>query len=133
MAGISRLIQAPEYEIKILIISDIFQSAESCRGRISREYQDLSAVVYLDKEDMKAWSIKDGMNVTLFNENGKIVVTGRSSKEEHRGIGLMPPSIYSMRLASFDETSGAIPLMIDARIRRGDGEVTGIRELCKKI
>jgi formylmethanofuran dehydrogenase subunit D len=127
--GISDFFQGPEYAIKILIISDIFQSESAYKGRLSKDYQNLSAVLYLDHDDMKAWSIKDGSNVTVSNEVGEVVIIARDGGRKHRGIGLMPPSIYSMKIASFDESADLLPHLIDAKIRRGDGEVMDIMEL----
>ncbi len=123
--GISSFIQSPEYEVKILIVPDIFQSSAAYGGKFSETYQNASARIYLDHKDMKEWNIKDGSMVDIFNDVGEVILTARESEEEHRGIGLMPPSVYSMRLLSSDETH-------TANIRRSEGRVAGIRELIEK-
>ena len=120
--GIHDLLEAPEYQIRIVIVPDIFQSSAGYRGKLSEEYQNLSAVVYLDQNDMKHWSIKDGEKVTLSSASEKIVVIARESDEEHPGIGLMPPSVYSMRILSNLETSLT-------KIKKGDGNVSALAEL----
>ncbi|MHC1570015.1 MAG: molybdopterin dinucleotide binding domain-containing protein [Candidatus Syntropharchaeales archaeon] len=123
--GISSFIQSPAYEVMILIVPDIFQSSAGYAGKFSEAYQNASAQIYLDHEDMKEWSIKDGSKVELFTDFGEVVLTARESEEEHRGIGLMPPSVYSMRILSLDN-------LHPAKIRRSEGEVAGIREIIGK-
>ena len=128
--GFGQFLSAPEYDIKIVTHRDIFQNTalESSRG--GDEYISHSAVIKLDKGDIKKMGLKEKGTAVLKNSSARIVVTVEASEyeETHEGIGYMTNSPWSNALVSADTDGTGVPKfkMIIATISDAkDEKITG--------
>ncbi len=124
-------------EVTIVTYRDIFQEEAKEIGRYSDEYRDLSALILLDRGDMKLIETEDGYTVQAETDWGAVVVTARLSEEdeEHPGLAFMPNSPWSNQLVSGDAGTSKIPEFkrIRAEVSATDKEVDTISELVEKI
>nr|QNO49882.1 hypothetical protein HMIKAMFF_00042 [Methanosarcinales archaeon ANME-2c ERB4] len=116
---------APECRVVIVTYPDIFRTEAGLRhGKFSSEYQELSAVIVLDSEDMAKIEIKDGDLVeVLGEEGGAVVVRAKESEKEHPGIGYMPEGAWANIL-------GASPVSV--KVRRSQQEIPAIEEVYRR-
>ncbi|HDJ38713.1 MAG TPA: formylmethanofuran dehydrogenase [Methanosarcinales archaeon] len=125
--GFDEFLASPECEVVIVAYPDIFRTeAKLLHGTFSREYQELSAIIMLDSEDMIAIGVKDADLVKVESVRGSVVVAAKKSDSEegHPGTGYMPEGAWSNVL-------GACP--VPAKISRAHQErgVPAIEELLK--
>jgi len=120
-------------EVTIVTYRDIFQEEAKEIGRYSDEYRDLSALILLDRGDMKLIKTEDGQTVQVETDWGWVVVTAKLSDddEEHPGLAFMPNSPWSNQLVSGDTGTSKIPEFkrIRAEVSATDKEVETISEL----
>ncbi len=124
-------------EVTIVTYRDIFQEEAKEIGRYSDEYRDLSALILLDRSDMKLIETEDGQTVQVETDGGMVVVTARQSEEdeEHPGLAFMPNSPWSNQLVSGDTGTSKIPEFkrIKAEVSATDKDVETISELVERI
>jgi len=115
---------APECGVAIVTYPDIFRTEAGLRhGKFSSEYQELSAVIVLDPEDMAKVEVKDGELVEVLGDAGSVVVRAKESEKEHPGIGYMPEGAWAYIL-------GASP--VSAKVRRSQQEIPVIEEVYRR-
>lgn len=123
--------------VTIVTYRDIFQEEAKEIGRYSDEYRDLSALILLDRGDMKLIKTEDGQTVLVETDGGMVVVTAKLSgeDEEHPGLAFMPNSPWSNQLVSGDTGTSKIPEFkrIRAEVSSTDKEVDTISDLVERI
>lgn len=123
--------------VTIVTYRDIFQEEAKEIGRYSDEYRDLSALILLDRGDMKLIKTEDGQTVLVETDGGMVVVTAKLSgeDEEHPGLAFMPNSPWSNQLVSGDTGTSKIPEFkrIRAEVSATDKEVDTISDLVERI
>lgn len=123
--------------VTIVTYRDIFQEEAKEIGRYSDEYRDLSALILLDRGDMKLIKTEDGQTVLVETDGGMVVVKARLSDEdeEHPGLAFMPNSPWSNQLVSGDTGTSKIPEFkrIRAEVSSTDKEVDTISDLVERI
>ncbi|MEA1906425.1 MAG: molybdopterin dinucleotide binding domain-containing protein [Euryarchaeota archaeon] len=131
---IDQFLAAPEHEIVIVEYQDIFRTEAALKhGKFSKEYQDLSAVILLDPDDLKKIGAGDGGPVKISNEYGTVVVTAKKSEGDtkhdvraneghqgHPGVGYMPASVWL-------NTLGSRP--VSAKVSRSQQKISAVSEL----
>ena len=100
---------AAELEVTIVTVRDIFQDEAGRKSRFSDEYKNLSAQIFLDKQDMTRLGAKDGQKLMVNNDVGRVVVAAKTSEyDAHPGLAFMYNSPWSNQLVS-DAATGSIP------------------------
>ncbi len=122
--------------VKIITFRDIFQYEAGKKSRYSDEYRKLSAQIILDKGDMAKLGIKDGQNVSVENETGRIVVAAKLSDDDpHPGLAFMTNGPWSNHLVRDDICDMSIPELknIAAKVSPSSENVTKISELLQRM
>lgn len=121
--------------VTIVTFRDIFQSEAQEVDRFSEEYRKMSAVVFLDKSDAAKAGIKEGSNVLVESDNGRVVVVARISEDAHPGLAFMPNSPWSNRLVPAETNDTRIPSYknISAKISTTDGKVPTVEDLLREM
>ncbi|MCD4704431.1 MAG: formylmethanofuran dehydrogenase [Methanosarcinaceae archaeon] len=106
--GFGKFLSIPEYDITIVTHRDIFQNTALESSRFAEEYEKLSAVINIDRQDMEKFGITDNDPVVVRNNFGKIIVLAQGSgyEEPHPGVAYMLNSPWSNALVS-NETGGS--------------------------
>ena len=106
--GFGKFLSIPEYDITIVTHRDIFQNTALESSRFAEEYEKLSAVINIDRQDMERIGITDNDPVVVRNNFGKIIVLAQGSgyEEPHPGVAYMLNSPWSNALVS-NETGGS--------------------------
>ena len=109
--GFDQFLSSPEMEILIITHRDIFQSAANSDSRFSDDYANLTAIIRLDKQDMKKAGLKEGNLVTIENSAGKIVVKAlqSTSEEPHSGTAYMVNGPWVNALVSAETSGTGVP------------------------
>lgn len=121
--------------VTIVTFRDIFQSEAQEVDRFSEEYRKMSAVVFLDKNDAAKAGIKDGSNVLVESDNGRVVVVAKISEDAHPGLAFMPNSPWSNRLVLAETDDSRIPDFknISATISATDDGVPTVEDLIREM
>lgn len=122
-------------KVKIVTFRDIFQSEAQEVDRFSEDYRKMSAVVFLDKSDAAKAGIKDGSNVLVESDNGRVVVVARISDDSHPGLAFMPNSPWSNQLVPSETDDTRIPSYksISATINATDDKVPTVDDLLREM
>ena len=125
-------------EAKVIIVTfrDIFQYEAGKKSRYSDEYRQLSAQIFLDKQDMAGLGVKDGQHVMVGNELGRIVAAAKASEDDpHPGLAFMTNSLWSNQLVRDDICETSIPgfKRIEAVVSPTDEAITQIIELLQRM
>jgi formylmethanofuran dehydrogenase subunit D len=88
---------------------DVHLSIVRQKGDWGDAYQKKAAVVRLSRADLEKLALKDGAKVEISTAAGSVVVTARSDATGEAGVGFMPSSLYTNRLASYDPGSPIVP------------------------
>lgn len=133
MKGFGAFLAKPEISIVLVTYRDNFQKRVSDEyGKFSEKYRELSAIIYLDDNDLAAIDATEGkpVKVTHSDTGASVVVVVKKSEYGHKGIGFMLNSPWSNRLIVAD--AGGMPKFKhnSVNITLIDGEeVSGISEL----
>jgi formylmethanofuran dehydrogenase subunit D len=123
----------PEKGVPLIIVTyqDIYQWLIRQRDGWGDSYQAQSATVRLSPVDLKNLGLSDGDLVELGNEAGAIVVKTKSDPACEEGTALMPASLYSNRLASYDPSRSRLPNLkrIDVIARPTENNITPFSDL----
>ncbi len=125
-----------EAVVKIITFRDIFQYEAGKKGRYSEEYQNLSAQIILDKQDMAKLGTKDGGRVKVENDIGSIIVAAKASEDDpHPGLAFMTNSPWSNHLVRDDVCDTSIPgfKSITAKVTPSAEEITKIGDLLERM
>jgi len=96
--------------VTIDTVRDIFQDEAGRKSRFSDEYKNLSAQIFLDKQDMTRLGAKDGQKLLVNNGVGRVVVAAKTSEDDaHPGLAFMYNSPWSNQLVSDAASEGGIP------------------------
>jgi formylmethanofuran dehydrogenase subunit D len=125
-------------EAKVIIVTfrDIFQYEAGKKSRYSDEYRQLSAQIFLDKQDMAGLGVKDGQHVIVGNELGRIVAAAKTSEDDpHPGLAFMTNSPWSNQLVRDDICETSIPgfKRIEAMVSPTEEPITQITELLQRM
>ena len=127
-----------EVEVTIVTVRDIFQDEAAKKSRFSQEYEKLSALIVLDKQDMARLAVKDGQKLLVKNDAGSVIVAVKTSVDEaHPGLAFMNNSPWSNQLVADPEGVSSIPgfKSIKAKLARAEEtlNVTNITELFSRM
>ena len=123
----------PEKGVPLIIVTyqDIHQWIIRQRDGWGDSYQAQSAMVRLSPVDLKNLGLGDGDLVELGSEAGDIVVKAKPDPTCEEGTALMPASLYSNRLASYDPSRSRLPNLkrIDVIARPTENNITPLSDL----
>ncbi len=121
--------------VTVVTVRDIFQSEVAEINRFGEDYKRMSALILLDKSDAEREGIRDGSNVLVESDNGKVVVMAKLSEDPHPGLAFMPNSPWSNRIipAETDETKIPNFKNVVARITVSNENVPDIEDLLREI
>ncbi len=121
--------------VTVVTVRDIFQSEVAEINRFGEDYKRMSALILLDKSDAEREGIRDGSNVLVESDNGKVVVMAKLSEDPHPGLAFMPNSPWSNRIipAETDETKIPNFKNVVARITVSKENVPDIEDLLREI
>ena len=127
-----------EVEVTIVTVRDIFQDEAAKKSRFSQEYEKLSALIVLDKQDMARLAVKDGQKILVKNDSGSVIVAVKTSADEaHPGLAFMNNSPWSNQLVADSVGESSIPgfKSIKAKLARTEetANVTPITELFSRM
>ncbi|MCJ7444561.1 MAG: hypothetical protein MUO26_08535 [Methanotrichaceae archaeon] len=123
-------------DLRIITFRDIFQYEAGKKSRFSPEFQNLSAQIIMDKDDMVQLGLKDGQNVCLENEMSKIVVKAiQTDDEPHPGLAFMTNSPWSNQLVKDNINDRIIPdfKAILVQASASNESVTNLAELLERL
>lgn len=121
--------------VTIVTFRDIFQSEAQEVDRFSDEYRRMSAVILLDKSDAAKAGIKEGSNVLVESDNGRVVLVARISENAHPGLAFMPNSPWSNQLVPAETDDTRIPSYksISATISATEDGVPTVEDLLREM
>ncbi len=125
-----------EAVVSIVTFRDIFQYEAGKKGRYTPEYQNLSAQIILDKQDMASLGVKDGGKVKVENDVGSIIVAAKASEDDpHPGLAFMTNSPWSNHLVRDDVCETSIPgfKKIAAKVSPSGEDITKIGDLLERM
>jgi formylmethanofuran dehydrogenase subunit D len=123
---------SPQNGILLTIVTheDVHLAIVKLRDGWSDAYQKKAAVVHLSRADLEKLGLKDNARVELTSPAGAVVVTAKLDAAGEAGVGLMPTSLYTNRLASYDSSSSALPgKHIEARAMATEKAITPVPDL----
>ena len=101
---------SPQNGIRLTIVTheDVHLSVVKLREGWGDAYQKKAAIVRLAPADVEKLGLKDNARVEMTSPAGSVVVTAKSDATCEAGTGLMPSSLYTNRLASYDPGSSLL-------------------------
>ena len=102
---------SPQNGILLIIVTyeDVHLSIVKLRNGWGDAYQKQAALVRMAPADIEKLGLKDNARVELTSPAGSVVVTAKSDATCEAGTGLMPSSLYTNRLASYDPSISPLP------------------------
>ena len=84
--------------------------------------------------DIEKLGLKDNARVELTSPAGSVVVMARVDSTGEEGMGLMPSSLYTNRLASYDPGVSVLPSKhIEARAAPTGKDITPVSDLIVRM
>ena len=123
---------SPQNGILLIIVTyeDVHLSIVKLRNGWGDAYQKQAAVVRMAPADVEKLGLKDNARVELASSAGSVVVTAKSDATCEAGMGLMPSSLFTNLLASYDPGSNVLPgKYIEARVMPTGKDVTPVSDL----
>ena len=123
---------SPQAGICLTIVTheDVHLSIVKLREGWGDAYQKKAAIVRMAPADIEKLGLKDNARVELTSPAGSVVVTAKSDATCEAGTGLMPSSLYTNRLASYDPRSSVLPSKhIEARAAPTEKGITPVSDL----
>ena len=101
---------SPQQGINLTIVAheDVHLAIAKLRDGWGDACQKQAAVVRLSRADLEKLGLKDNARVELTNPAGSVVVTAKSDATCEAGLGFMPSSLYTNRLASYESGSSTL-------------------------
>jgi formylmethanofuran dehydrogenase subunit D len=124
---------SPQNGILLIIVTyeDVHLSIVKLRDGWGDAYEKMAAIVRLSPADIEKLGLKDNARVELTSPAGSVVVTAKSDQTGEAGTGLMPSSLYTNRLTSYD--AGSPPVLpskhIEARAAPTEKGITPVSDL----
>jgi formylmethanofuran dehydrogenase subunit D len=102
---------SPREGIRLTVVTheDVHLSILKQRGDWGDAYQKQAAIVRISPADIEKLGLKDNARVELASSAGSVVVTAKSDVTCEAGMGLMPSSLFTNLLASYDPGSNVLP------------------------
>ena len=123
---------SPREGISLTVVTheDVHLSILKHRGDWGHAYQKQAAIVRISPADIEKLGLKDNARVEMASSAGSVVVTAKSDATCEAGLGLMPSSLYTNRLASYDPNSSILPgKHIEARVMPTGKDITPVSDL----
>jgi len=123
---------SPQQGISLTIVAheDVHLAIAKMRDGWGDSYQKMAAVARLSRADLEKLGLKENAKVELTGPAGSVVVTVRSDASLEAGIGVMPSSLYTNRLASYESSSSALlGKHIEARAMPTEKAITPVADL----
>jgi formylmethanofuran dehydrogenase subunit D len=123
---------SPQNGIRLIIVTheDVHLSIVKLRDGWGDAYQKKAAIVRMAPADIEKLGLKDNARVELTSPVGSVVVTAKSDATCEAGLGLMPSSLYTNHLASYDPGVSLLPgKHIEARIMPTEKGITLVSDL----
>jgi formylmethanofuran dehydrogenase subunit D len=123
---------SPQQGINMTIVAheDVHLAIAKLRDGWGDAYQKKAAVARLSRADLEKLGLKDNARVELTSPAGSVVVTAKSDATGQAGVGLMPSSLYTNRLAGYESGSSRLPGQhIEARAVPTEKAITPISDL----
>ena len=125
----------PKLKVTLLTGRTIEQGVGKERGKASKEYVESVSVCYLDPEDLKKLGIKEGANILVSTEHGKVIVKAlRSLRAPHPDVAFIPYGPWANAVADSETDSIGMPSFkgIPAEIEPAPDEpILSLKELLK--
>jgi len=88
------------------------------KGKLKSEYQEVTATLAMNPEDMQRLGLEDGDRVRLSNETGETVVTCEAQKPGELPLGVMfiPYGPPSSQLMDADTAGSGMPISKQIRV-----------------
>ena len=116
--------------LTVVAHEDVHLAIARLRDGWSDAYQKKAAVVRLSRADLEKLGLKDNARVELTSPAGSVVVTAKLDAAGDDGLGLMPSSLYTNRLASYEPGSSTLlGKHIQARVVPTEKVVTPLSDL----
>ncbi len=115
-------------EVEVVVSRVSYQSEAVDKGKLSQEYVEKSAVIYVTEEFAKKNGLKSGSIVKVTSGGKSVNLKLLISDAAPEDGALMPNSIYSSYLSDFENFK-----KFKATIELSDGEVTKPHEIILKI
>jgi formylmethanofuran dehydrogenase subunit D len=116
--------------LTIVTHEDVHLSIVKQKGDWGDAYQKKASVVRLARADLEKLGLKDGGRVEISTAAGSVVVVVRADATGEAGVGFMPSSLYTNRLASYDPGCSTLPgKHIEARVMPAEKGITPVADL----
>ncbi|MEM3566173.1 MAG: molybdopterin dinucleotide binding domain-containing protein [Candidatus Bathyarchaeia archaeon] len=129
--------EKPKLKVTLLTGRTIEQGAGKERGKSSKEYVESVSVCYMDPEDMKKLSIKDGTNIQVSTAFGSVVVKAKKSlRAPHPSVVFIPYGLWANVVVDPETHGIGMPSFkgIVATVEPApDKPVMGLEELLKTV
>ena len=122
-------------KVTLLTGRTIEQGVGKEQGKSSNEYFENVAVCYIDSEDMKRLGVKQGANLQVSTEYGRVILRAlKSPRGPHAGVIFIPYGPWANVVASSETDSIGMPSLkgVPAEIAATDEAVESLSELLKK-
>lgn len=123
---------SPQEGITLTIVTheDVHLSIVKQKGDWGDAYQKKAAVVRFSRADLEKLGLKDNAKVELTSAAGSVVVTAKSDATGEAGLGFMPSSLYTNRLAGYASGSSTLSgKHIEARALPTEKDITPVADL----
>ena len=123
---------SPQNGIRLTIVTheDIHLAIAKLRDGWGDACQKKAAIVRLSPADIEKLGLKDNARVELTTPAGSVVVTAKSDATGEAGVGLMPSSLYTNRLAGYDPGVSLLPSKhIETGAALTDKRITPVSDL----
>jgi formylmethanofuran dehydrogenase subunit D len=123
---------SPQQGINLTVATheDVYLAIARLRDDRGDAYQKKAAVLRLSRTDLEKLGLKDNARVELAGPAGSVVVTAKLDATGDGGLGLMPSSLYTNRLAGYDPGSLILPAKhIEVRVMPTEKGVTPVSDL----
>ncbi len=123
---------SPQNGISLTIVTheDVHLAIAKLRDGWGDAYQKKAAIMRLCPADLEKLGTKHNARVELTGAAGSVVVTAKPDAACEAGVGLMPSSLYTNRLVSYEPGSSTLPSKhIEARIMPTERGITPVSDL----
>jgi formylmethanofuran dehydrogenase subunit D len=123
---------SPQQGINLTIVAheDVHLAIAKLRDGWGDACQKQAAVVRLSRADLEKLGLKDNARVEITSPAGSVVVTAKSDATCEAGVGVMPSSLYTNRLVSYEPSSSTLPgKHIEARVMPTEKGITPVADL----
>ena len=123
---------SPQIGILLTIVAheDVHLAISRLRDGWGDAYQKKAAVPRLSRADLEKLGLKDNARVELTSPAGSVVVRAKSDATCEAGLGFMPSSLYTNRLAGYEPGSSTLSgKHIESRAVPTEKDITPVADL----